>query len=364
VTARDPLFVSGAVTSPPPTEPASPRRAPRRRIHRWRRPPRHHVRPRQPVRGVGDVHDGVQRRRGAGRRRPVRVRRRLRRRQRRHRHRHHHRVTAVRLPLRRDLPAVRGHRTRRIHLHRCPRRRPGHQLRVTHRPRRPHRRHRHRAGPRALLGVPHRHRRHHHPGRPVHGGQGRRGAVPVATEQSAATAYESFLGYRLDTNLLEYHNGSEWATAPRRARDAREVHRRHRQASQHHRPHLGKHRLSATAAITNPSAARSLLCDVQYTAWLSASGALSALRPPSGAVTAVPSGTALPPTPAPTGARCCTRTPPPRATRQMGSSPSVTVTVPAGGTVTVTIEGAPGLRDRHPAGQLPDAAASSPIRYL
>jgi hypothetical protein len=171
----------------------------------------------------------------------------------------------------------------------------------------------------------------------------RGGVVPFrsATEQSAATAYESFLGYRLDTNLLEYHNGSEWAllpagpAMPASTADTGGI-------SSITALTWGTPGLSATAAITNPSAARSLLCDVKYTAWLSASGAAVRAAPSiSGAVTAVPSGTALPPACAGWGEVLYQGAPASGTSySQMGAS--VPLSVPAGGTVTVTMKA---LRD-------------------
>jgi hypothetical protein len=189
----------------------------------------------------------------------------------------------------------------------------------------------------------------------------RGGVVPFrsATEQSAATVYEGFPAYRLDTHKPLIYTG-EWAEIPAGPAMPAEV------------TVAGSavHTISATTwgsiavngTITNPSSVRALVVRVQYSAWMSASGAYVRAAPFTfGGVTLAATGTNLPDACANWGEVLFQDTPASGIAYSQQSS-SVTVTVPAGGSLGVGIAA---LRESATGSQAVNypTLRLSPIRY-
>jgi hypothetical protein len=190
----------------------------------------------------------------------------------------------------------------------------------------------------------------------------RGGVVPFrsATEQSAATAYESFLGYRLDTHKPLIYTG-EWAEIPVGPAMPAEV--TVAGSALHTITATTWGSIAVTGSITNPSAVRALVVRIQLAAWMVASGAYVRAAPfTSGAVTLAATGTGLPDAVANWGEVLYQDTPA-TGTAAGQQSTSVTVTVPAGGTLNVGVaamrESATGSQQvNYPTLRL------SPIRYV
>lgn len=189
----------------------------------------------------------------------------------------------------------------------------------------------------------------------------RGGVVPFrsATEQAAAATYEGFPGYRLDTHKLLVYTG-EWAELPAGPALPAEV--TVAGSAVHTVTALTWGSIAVNGAITNPSSVRSMVVRIQCSAWMSASGAWVRAAPIcSGAVTLAASGTNLPDACANWGEVLFQDTPA-SGTAYSQQSTTVTVTVPAGGTLNVGIAA---LRESATGSQAVNypTLRLSPIRY-